>query len=110
MRVKTLAVAAVGLLLALTACGGDDDDGASQAPQAEREAQFWTDYERRLGFVGTDYADPAEAKRASINLGYAYCRELAEGVDREILISPSRYQTEEQRRIGVELAEKYLCP
>ena len=104
-----------GILLILAAallapaCAADT---APYVPRPQREAQFWENYERRLGLVGTDYANPAEAKAGSVRYGYFLCGELAKGTDRDVLISQGsgRTYTREEMTVQVDTAVEFLCP
>lgn len=103
MRRVALAVLA---LLVLAGCGAE----APTLTKAEREDQFWTAYEQRLGMVGRDYADPAAARRGSIEYGYVLCDELAKGIDRDILTQGSAAYTEAEVTAQVDTAVEFLCP
>lgn len=80
--------------------------------QAQREDQFWTAYEKRMGLVGTDYADPAKAKSGSIEYGYFICGELAKGTDRNVLLSQGSQgtYTREEFQTQMDTAIEFLCP
>jgi hypothetical protein len=105
-------ILAAALAVGLTACGSSTAADTPQLTQQQREDQFWTNYERRLGMVGRDYADPVEAKAASIRFGYFLCGELAKGTDRDVLISRGSggVATREEFTTKLETAEEFLCP
>lgn len=116
--VITLTVAIAALTLASCASGADPTLAAptttpfSSTDAIDRQDRFWTAYEKRLGLVGTDYADPAEAKSGSIRYGYFLCGELTKGVDRNVLISQgSRGQySREEFEAQLDTAVEFLCP
>lgn len=104
----TLAVA--GLTALTSGCGSGEPEAAPLAP-AERESQFWTAYEQRLGMVGRDYADPAKARAVSIEFGHFLCGELAKGMDGNVLIAQgSRSSSREEMQVKVDTAVEFLCP
>lgn len=85
---------------------------ADALDRQQREDQFWSTFEKRLGLVGTDYADPAKAKSASINYGYWICGELAEGTDRSVLLAQGSGgdYTREEFEVQMGTAVEFLCP
>lgn len=107
MRRPALAVLALAVL-ALAGCSGEPEP--PPLSQAEREDLFWTAYEQRLGMVGKDYADPAAAKRGSIEYGYVLCDELAKGIDRDVLTQGTATYTKAEVTVQVDTAVEYLCP
>lgn len=99
------------LLLALTACAATPPPAAPELTQAQREAQFWTAYEQRLGMVGKDYADPIAAKAQSVKFGYVICDELDRGADRGVVTAKlARNATADEARVQVDTAAEFLCP
>lgn len=101
---------AVGLAVFALTSGGSDEP--APLTQAQREDQFWTAYEQRLGLAGTDYADPALAKSRSIEYGHFLCDKLASGTDRDVLISQGsgRTYTREEMAAQVDTSVEFLCP
>lgn len=101
-------IPAIALAL-LAGCGSEPEP---QLTQAQREDQFWTAYEQRLGMVGTDYADPALARSASIDFGHFLCGELEKGTDRNVLISKGSggVSTREEFTVKVDTSVEFLCP
>lgn len=102
-----LLVLAAGLL-----AGCSSEPEPPPLTQRQREDQFWTAYEQRLGLVGTDYADPAAAKSQSIEYGHFLCDKLAQGTSRDVLISQGsgRTYTREEMTAQVDTAVEFLCP
>lgn len=102
-------IPAIALVL-LAGCGSEPEQ--PQLTQQQREDQFWTAYEQRLGMVGTDYADPAEAKSASIRFGRFLCGELEKGTDRNVLISKGSggVSTREEFTVKLDTSVEFLCP
>lgn len=105
MRRPALVVLA---LLVLAGCSNEPE--APVLTQSEREDQFWTTYQQRLGMTGTDYADPAEAKSGSIDYGYFLCGELDNGIDRGVLTQGTSTFTEAEITVQVDTAVEFLCP
>lgn len=104
--------------LTLTGCGGEEQvHGASvrdvsELSTVQRENLFWTEYEKRMGLVGTQYADPARAKQGSIEYGRALCDRLESGMDREVLVtrSATANTSEDEVRVAIDTATEFLCP
>lgn len=107
MKVREFLVAAtVSASFLLTGCT------AEVATQTQREDMFWTEYEKRMGLVGTDYADPVEARNGSIEYGYFLCSRLEQGMDRDVLIvrAAGSTSTTEEVETAVNTAVEFLCP
>jgi hypothetical protein len=107
----TFLIPAIATALLLPACGSDTAE-TPQLTQQQREDQFWTAYEQRMGLVGTDYASPTNAKYGAIRYGQFLCGELANGTDRDVLIakgSKGNYSKEEMT-VQVDTSVEFLCP
>lgn len=122
-RSKTIALSIAGVLgLALLVSGSmfvgnwlayhDQPEVSTMQQQQQREDRFWEVYEQRLGLIGAEYADPAEAKAGSIECGYFLCSKLADGTDPAVLVSQGNQSiyTREETRVQMEIAVEFLCP
>lgn len=101
------------LVLMLLVCGVLA--GCTSAPEltpTQRDDMFWENYEKRVGLVGTDYADPADAKAANIRFGHVVCRELANGTDRNVLVAKltNAETSAAKAKVTVDTAVEFLCP
>ena len=101
------ALAAITLALLTAGC-------AAEPSRLERDDQFWTAYEQRLGLVGTDYANgPAAAKTAAVQFGWTICDQLAKRIDQRVLRSRLAVNGRvpvEMADVQVETTTEFLCP